>query len=150
MAKKKKSNIRLLIQIFFFVLIALIAVNHSLEEAGRPLPVFSSASLHAICPFGGVVSIYQQVTASTYVKKIHESSFILMYLAFLLTLLFGPVFCGWVCPLGAIQEWFSKLGKRIFKKRFNHFIPYRFDKYLRYLRYAVLAWVLYMTAVTCW
>lgn len=37
MAKKKKSNIRLLIQIFFFVLIALIAVNHSLEEAGRHL-----------------------------------------------------------------------------------------------------------------
>jgi polyferredoxin len=148
MAKKKKSNIRLYIQIFFFVLVASIAVNHSLEEAGRALPLLSSASLHALCPFGGVVSIYQQVTTSTYVKQIHESSFILMYLAFLLALFFGPVFCGWVCPLGAVQEWFSRLGRRIFKKRFNHFIPYRFDKYLRFLRYIVLARVLYLTAVT--
>lgn len=148
MSKKKKLNIRLIIQIFFFLLIALIAVNHSLEEAGRALPLLSSASLHALCPFGGVVSIYQKITTSTYVQQIHESSFILMYLAFLLALFFGPVFCGWVCPLGTIQEWFSRLGKRIFKKRFNRSIPNRIDKYLRFLRYIVLAWVLYMTAVT--
>ena len=38
-----------------------------------------SASLHAICPFGGVVSIYQIATAGTvYVQKTHAASFILM------------------------------------------------------------------------
>lgn len=146
--KSKAASIRLVVQVFFFALIALIAVNHTLEEAGKALPVLSSASLHAICPFGGVVSIYQFVTAGTYVRKIHSAAFILMWIVFPLALLVGPLFCGWICPLGSIQEWLGKVGKKIFKRRFNRFIPYRLDRYLRYLRYVMLGWVLYMTAVT--
>ncbi len=114
--KTKTDQVRIGIQIFFFVPIALIAVNHSLEEAGiGGLPIISSASLHALCPFGGVVSIYQYTTTGSFVKKTHESSFILMWIVFALTLLVGPVFCGWVCPLGSVQEWLGKLGKKIFK-----------------------------------
>jgi polyferredoxin len=71
-----------------------------------------------------------------------------MWLGLLLAVLFGPVFCGWVCPMGTAQEWVSWLGKRVFGRRFNTFIPARFDRGLRYLRYAMLAWVLYMTAMT--
>ena len=132
MVKAKTRDIRLAVQIFFFVVIALIAVNHTLEETGNALPVLSSASLHAVCPFGGVVSIYQYATTGTYVKKIHESSFILMWIVLLLTLLYGPVFCGWVCPLGSVQEWFGKIGRKIFRKQFNRFVPYRLDRYLRF------------------
>ncbi len=144
--KQKKIWLRRGIQAFFFLFIALVAVNHQLSETGEGIPFLSNASLHALCPFGGVVSIYQYLMTGTFVQKIHESSFILMLLGFLLALLFGPVFCGWVCPLGTIQEWFSGIGKRIFKRRFNRFIPYRIDRYLRFLRYGVLIWVLYMTA----
>jgi polyferredoxin len=84
----------------------------------------------------------------TFTHKIHQSSFILMILVFILAFLFGAVFCGWVCPLGSVQEWVGKLGKRLFKKRYNHFIPRRIDQYLRYLRYIMLIWVLYATAMT--
>jgi polyferredoxin len=120
-----------------------------LEEAGTGgLPILSSASLHALCPFGGVVSTYQYATTGTFVKKTHESSFILMWIVFALALLLGPVFCGWVCPLGSVQEWVGNLGKKIFGRKYNRFIPYRFDRILRYLRYLMLGWVVYMTAVT--
>jgi polyferredoxin len=145
---RKAANIRLAVQIFFFALIALIAVNHTLEEAGKAIPILSSASLHAICPFGGVVSVYQFITAGTFVRKTHSASFILMWIVFALTVLVGPVFCGWVCPFGSIQEWFGKLGRKLFKRRFNRLIPYKVDRVLRYLRYLVLGWVVYMTAVT--
>ena len=140
--------IRKVVQWGFFALIALIAVNHSLAESGGGIPLIANASLHAVCPFGGVVSLYQFATVGTFVQKIHQSSFVLMLIAFLLAILFGPVFCGWVCPLGTIQEFVSSFGRKHFRKRFNHFIPYRVDVYLRYLRYVVLAWVLYMTAMT--
>ena len=146
--KIKKNRIRTIIQVFFLVLIALIALNHTLEESGGGIPVIGSASLHAVCPFGGIVSIYQYATGGTFVKKTHESSFILMIIVAALTVALGPVFCGWICPFGTVQEFFAKIGKRLFKKRFNKFIPYKFDKWLRYLRYIVLAWVIYMTAVT--
>jgi polyferredoxin len=146
--RKRNSRIRLAVQIFFLVLIALIAVNHTLEEAGKEIPLPGSASLHAVCPFGGVVSIYQYATVGTFVQKTHEASFILMIIVGALAVLFGPVFCGWICPFGTVQELFSKIGRKLNKKRFNRFVPYKADKYLRYLRYAVLAWVIYMTAVT--
>ncbi len=145
------SNIwfRKVIQAFFFILIALIAINKTLSETGMQIPLLSNASLHALCPFGGVVSIYQVLTAGTYVQKIHDSSFVLMGIGFLLALLFGPVFCGWVCPLGTIQELAGRLGTKIFTRRkYNHFVPEKIDRWLRYSRYLVLAWVIYMTAVT--
>jgi len=148
MKNKKASGIRLWVQVIIFAVILVIAVNHSLEEAGKAIPWLSTASLHAVCPFGGVVSVYQVLVSGTFVKKVHESSFILMWIVFGLALLAGPVFCGWICPFGAFQEWTGKIGKMLFKKRFNRFIPYRFDKWMRYLRYVVLAWVIYMTAVT--
>lgn len=145
---KRKVNWRLIVQAFFFALIALIAVNHSLEAQGKAIGLLSSASLHAVCPFGGVVSVYQYITIGNYVKKIHESAFILMYIGFALALLVGPAFCGWVCPLGSFQEWLGKLGRRILHKKYNNFIPSMIDRYLRYLRYGVLIWVVYVTATS--
>ena len=146
MSKKRSSRIRSAVQLFFLVLIALIAINHTLAEAGVEIPIIGSASLHAVCPFGGVVSIYQYATAGTFVKKIHESSFILMFIVLALAVAFGPVFCGWICPFGTVQEYISKLGRKLFGKRFNNFVPRTIDRPLRYLRYLVLAWVLYVTA----
>lgn len=144
--KRTARRIRTVVQVFFFVLIALISVNHTLVESGaKGIPLLSSASLHSLCPFGGVVSIYQYLDTGTPVRKVHESAFVLMWIGFALAILLGPVFCGWVCPMGTIQEFFGKLGRRIFK-RFNRFIPYKVDRVLRYLRYLVLAWVVYMTA----
>jgi len=142
----KKNRLRKTVQILFFVLIALIAVNHTLAAAGSGIPLLSEASLHAVCPFGGVESIYQLLTAGTFVKKIHESGLVLMYIVFGAALLLGSLFCGWICPFGTFQEMVSLLGCRILKKRFNRFIPYSFDRYLRYLRYAMLVWVIVMTA----
>jgi len=146
--RRRNGRLRLTVQIIFFVLIALIAVNHSLAEAGYEIPLIGSASLHAVCPFGGVVSIYQYAVSGTFVKKTHESAFILMIIVGLLTVTFGPVFCGWICPMGSAQEFVSRIGRKIFGKKFNGFIPSKYDRWLRYLRYAVLLWVIYMTAVT--
>ena len=145
-SRLKQVWYRTVLQVFFFVLIALIAINHTMD--GTLIPQLSNVSLHAVCPFGGVVSLYQFATAGTFTQKIHESSFILMILVFILTFLFGSAFCGWVCPLGSVQEWVGKLGKQLFKKRYNQSIPHRIDHYMRYLRYIMLAWVLYMTAMS--
>lgn len=142
----KKPRIRFRVQVAFFVLIALIAMNHALEEAGTPIPVLGSASMHAVCPFGGVVSLYQWFAGGTFVKKIHESSFVLMGIAFASAILLGPVFCGWVCPFGTFQELLARIGKRVFKKRYNNMVPRKIDGMLRYLRYVLLSLVLFNTA----
>jgi len=143
-----KLWLRTIVQIFFFGLIALIAINHTLAEEGRGIPFLSTASLHAICPFGGVVTLHQFITTGTLIRKVRQSSLVLSSLVMLLAVLFGPVFCGWVCPLGSVQEWVGKLGKKLLGKRYNHILPSKLDNVLRYLRYLMLGWVVYMSAVS--
>ena len=144
--RPKSIWIRKVVQWFFFLLIALTAINNALAENGAGIPFMSDASLHAVCPFGGVETLYTMVTSGLLVKKIHDSSLVLAGIVLLLSILFGPVFCGWVCPLGTVQEWVGKLGKKLFRRRYNYFVPAQLDNTLRYLRYGVLAWVLYVTA----
>jgi polyferredoxin len=146
--KGRAQKLRLMVQVFFFALVALTATMNGLKESGIEVPDLGSASLHAICPFGGVVSFWQLVSAGNLPKKAHESSVVLAVIGIALAVLAGPVICGWVCPFGSVQEWLGKLGKRIFKKRYNTFVPARLDKALRYLRYLVLVLVSYMTIMT--
>lgn len=71
-----------------------------------------------------------------------------MWLVLGLTLLFGPVFCGWICPFGTVEEFIGKIGRKIFKKRYNNFIPLKLDRLLRYLRYVILILVVVNTAIS--
>ncbi len=145
--KKNKSYwLRTLVQLFFLFLIILISYNHYRVEQGLAPILVGSPSLHAICPFGGVATAYTYFTQGIFVKKIHQSSFTLMWLVLILTLFLGPVFCGWVCPLGTVQEFIGKWGKRIFPKKYNHYIPAKTDYWLRYIRYFVLLAVVVLTA----
>ena len=139
-------KIRKWIQLFFFIFIGLVAVNHTLAGSGIIIPFIPQVSLHGICPFGGVVSLYELFTAGSLIQKVQISSIVIMVLVFVLAILMGPVFCGWICPLGTFQEWTGKIGRKIFKKRYNNFVPEKADKSLRYVRYGVLAWVVYVTA----
>lgn len=141
-------RLRAWVQAGFFILVALIATMNGLKEEGVEIPLAGTASLHAICPFGGVVSFWQLASMGTLVKKVHDSSVVLGVIGILLAVLFGPVICGWICPFGTFQEWIGKVGRRIFGKRYNTLIPGRFDRVLRYLRYLMLVWVSYMTIVT--
>ena len=145
---QKKHLIRLAVQIFFLALIILISVNHFRSEQGLAPLLIGSPSLHAVCPFGGVVTIYTYLTEGAFIQKIHQSSITLMWLVLGLTLLFGPVFCGWICPFGTVEEFIGKIGRKIFKKRYNNFIPLKLDRLLRYLRYVILILVIVNTAIS--
>jgi hypothetical protein len=48
--RKRNLWMRSLVQIFFFGLIATIAINHTLAAEGKGIDFLSSASLHALCP----------------------------------------------------------------------------------------------------
>lgn len=143
---KKRINYRLISQLIFFVTVSLIALNHYLVDIGKSLPFVGDMSLHAICPFGAVEAFIALFQYDILISKIHESSFVIFILILILSVVFGPVVCSYICPLGSIQEWIGKLGKKIFKKRYNTYIPLKLDRLLRYLRYVVLIFVVYLTS----
>ena len=140
---KSKIPLRLTIQIFFLLLIFFVKWG---KEIG--ISFFNDISLHAICPFGGVESIFTYVTSGTLIRQVQNSAVVLMFAVFGLSLLFGPVFCGWMCPLGTVQELLGKIGRKLLGKQYNAMIPGKADKMLRFLRYSVMALVIYNTAVT--
>jgi len=142
------NRMRTIIQISVFLLIFVISAGKWLATKGIIIPLVSNASLHAICPFGGVVTIYEFLTTGDFIQKIHSASFVLMILGMIVAVLFGAIFCGYLCPFGSFQEWIGKLGKKLFPKKYNHFVPLKIDRVLRYLRYIVLIMVLYRTAIT--
>ena len=118
-----------------------------LKEKGIVIPFIPAVSLHAVCPFGGVVTIYEYITSGQFLPKLHSAAFVLMGIGLVVALLFGPLFCGYACPMGSFQEWVGRLGKKLLGKRYGRLVPAKADKVLRYLRYGVLAMVLYQTAV---
>jgi ferredoxin-type protein NapH len=63
-----------------------------------------------------------------------ESEFVVL----LSMLLFGSFFCGWACPYGNISYYLQKLGRRILP-RWQFRLPSRWDRPLRYLKYAMFA-----------
>ena len=144
----KSKPFRLASQIIFFVLVGVITINHTLVEAGSGLDILPGASLHAICPFGAVETFASLITGQGLIRQLHASVMVIGAVVLILTVLLGPVFCSHICPLGSIQEWIGKLGKRIFKKRYNRLIPQKLHDVLKYLRYVVLALVLYQTYTT--
>ena len=142
---KKQSWVRRVIQIGFFVFVFLLTAAHVMEERGIELPFSRVASLHALCPFGAVETLGRLITQGSFIPKTHESNFWMFLATAGITVLIGAAFCGWLCPLGSIQDWVGRLGKRIFKKRYNRFVPAKLDRLLGYLRYVVLILVVVQT-----
>ena len=56
-------------------------------------------------------------------------------------------FCGWICPLGSVQQALGWIGQRLWPRAYNK-VPRWLERILHYLKWAVLAWVLVQTART--
>ncbi|WP_340818815.1 4Fe-4S binding protein [Methanolobus sp. WCC4] len=71
-----------------------------------------------------------------------QSTIYVILLSVPLALLFGPVYCGWICPRGLFQDIFARLGRRVLGKRYNAAVPRKFHPWLMYSRYALMLFVL--------
>lgn len=104
----------------------------------------------AYCPFGGLETAYNYfVSGGRFVPHTHLSNLVLLVAVLGLTLVFKSAFCGWICPLGAIQDWLYNFRRLFFKKSLK--LPFRLpawvDKALRKVKYGVLAWLLWQTTL---
>lgn len=144
---KNIKNKRFIIQMIFLVSVIIASLNHTLSSIGLSIPFVSESLFHYICPICGVTSIYQFFVSSTlFVVKVKSSLGIIIGAVIMLSVLFGPVICGFICPFGAVQDLVARIGKKIFKNKYNKFVPQNVDKYLKYLRYFTLVATVVLTA----
>jgi len=115
---------------------------------------WSRTSIETYCPFGGLESALSLFTQQRFTCATGERNLALFLALLGLTLVTRKSFCGWVCPVGAVSEWFAALGRKLFPKtrREGDGAPLhaleptrRVDRLLRWLRLPVLAAILYFT-----
>jgi polyferredoxin len=143
------QTFRRLSQLVFAAFIVFIAVQHVVIGENGPVV---TASPEAYCPFGGLETLFKYITAGgTFVSHTHLSNVVLLIAVLAVALLLRSAFCGWICPLGFLQDLVSNLSgvlqKRIpglrrgiasLKQRGARLAV--LDRYLRYVKYGVLAW----------
>ena len=147
---------RRLTQLGVLLFIAFIALRHTLVgEAGAAI----TASWEAYCPMGGLESLYKFIASGgAFIQHTHLSNMVVLVAALVVALVARNGFCGWLCPFGFIQDMVASFSAFV-QKRVR---PVRravkalktkgarlavLDRYLRFLKYGVLAWAVIGAAV---
>lgn len=102
----------------------------------RGLAGVTPNTCEAYCPFGGLIAIFPLVKYKAYACALTELNVALLVSLVVLTLVSKKSFCSWICPLGTIQEWVGRAGRKVFG-RYRR-VPGKPDRRLMLLRYAVL------------
>ncbi|GAI30879.1 unnamed protein product, partial [marine sediment metagenome] len=92
---------------------------------------------------GGIATLYKVVADGTFIHRTRPSAIILLLGTVVLALAFRRAFCGWICPLGAMQELFATLGRRLHWRRPTH--DNKIDGSLRWVKYLLLFVILFFT-----
>lgn len=129
---------RYVVQLAVFATLIFLSLSH------MKYGIEKAASIDAYCPYGAAESLLTKITTGNYLNRIWTSSFILMIITIIVTFFLGRVFCSHMCPLGAIQEWLRVLGRKIGIHK-DLELPSSMDKYLRYLKYLVLALTVWLS-----
>ncbi len=135
------KRIRHLVQLVFAALILYASVVHGLAASDA-----TTASIDALCPFGGLETVWKFISTVQFVNHTHISNLVLGAGLLLGTLLAGGAFCGWICPFGAMQDLLNWIRGKLHIRQVQ--VPAKLDRILRYGRYLVLSLILYQTIST--
>lgn len=133
--------IRRVVQAAFAAFILIASLRHNLLGESA-----STASIDALCPFGGIETLWRFVTEGQYVPKTHPSNLVLVIGFAIGAVVMGGAFCGWICPFGSVQDLLTWARTKLRLPELR--VPARVDRWMRYLRFVSLAFILYKTIST--
>ncbi len=121
------------------VLAAIIAVVTGLipsEEAVDP---------EAYCPMGGLQALATYLANNSLPCSMSSLQVMMGIALAAAVVLFSKLFCGYICPLGTVQDLIGKARKAMHVKELKIKNGSFADKLLRIVKYALLFWIFYMT-----
>jgi len=146
--KSDLTTTRRWMQGIFVILTFLIGLRHIMPGGSS-----KGGAFDAFCPFGGIETLWVYLTTGHTLKTTNLLNFTALIAVLGVSLVAGRAFCGWICPLGSLQDLFARWARRLSgekrsirgkksKASFPIQVPPKLDHWLRYLKYVVLAAIL--------
>lgn len=143
MKEYRKNNIRITVQAAaFFTLAAVIAIYNLYTSKILDFKLLGIGDLN---PYGGWSELRELATDSSYTFDSISRSMALTAALLTVAILGGRFFCGWICPLGALQDFSSWLGGKAGVKGFR--IPEKKGFSPVYIKYFILMALLLISSL---
>ena len=97
------------------------------------------------CPMGGLQALATYLANHSLPCSMSSVQVMMGIALVAAVVLFSKLFCAYICPLGTVQDLFSKLRNLIRFKEIKVRNGSVADKILRIIKYALLFWIFYMT-----
>lgn len=124
-------------------LIAILIITTALGLLHQFKTSFVTVPVDSFCPFGGLETMFNYILTGRFLQRLSFNNIILIGIIIITGIILGKTFCGNICPLGFMQEIFTKLRNKLKIKRVE--LPKTMDKILRALKFVVLIATLYFT-----
>ena len=134
----------------------LVGLRHIMPgEAAR------GGSFDSFCPVGGIETLLPYALTGNTLRSTTLLNFSILLAVLGLGLVAGRAFCGWMCPLGTLQEYLARMARRLsgdksrIRGKANQAalpirLPPSLDRALRYAKYPLLALILVASLFTLW
>ena len=121
------------------VLLALVIVISGIVEFAE------KADPEKFCPFGGLQALATYLANSSLPCSMSSVQVMMGLVLAGAVILFSKLFCGYLCPVGSVQEIMMKLRNAIHLKSIKVGNGSVVDKILRIFKYLLLFWIFYNT-----
>lgn len=130
-----KNKARLSIQLSIVAMILYGIIRPLVDSTYRP-------DFESYCPLGGLASLMSKLNLGSSSCQMGEVQMMLGIALVLGAIIFGKLFCSFLCPVGTFSEWLGRIGDK-FKLRFT--ISEYLDRPFRLMKYVLLYYSIYIT-----
>ena len=109
------------------------------------IPSETAADPEAYCPMGGLQALATYLANNSLPCSMSSLQVMMGIALVAAVVLFSKLFCGYICPLGTVQDLIGKARNAMHVKSIKIRNGSSADKALRIVKYALVFWIFYMT-----